>query len=810
MADVFISYSRTDRQRIEKLAEALGKANVSVWWDSHIEGGSEFSKETEARLNEAKAVIVAWSKHAVESTWVADEATVGRDKSILVPISLDGTAPKIGFRQFQTIDFANWRGDAEASEFRALLRAIAPKIGGGASRDSPQATLQWTDRLREPPIAAAIGAAIVALVAAAIFLPEKSEPRAQTKIPESASVTNAGEASAALEGIGLAVLPFVSMSADPEQEYFADGLTEELLNWLANVEGLDVPGRTTSFQFKGEGQDLREVGTRLGVAYILEGSVRRSGEELRVTAQLIEASSGFHRWSKTYDRKLTDIFAIQDEIARLVTTELLGAIPESGVNNPAAVGDVDPKAHELYLEGRALWAMRDADGAFQKFLAATQADPDHALAQAYLAVVASAEGDGFQVSAPPDAKLGDIAQTALRRAVEIRPQASDVNFAQGWMVESRYHFQLPPNDIAVTEAANHYESAVRANPRNVEALYARSRFISDAPEKAAYLRRILEIDPVHMRAVEALAGLYFSEGDAGAAAALFDRLYTVAPDTPRRVASLAYHQLGDLEKSAEVLLRDFDGPGFGTIELAIRAARLADLGAVAEAAFLNDRIEGPEHWRLFGEAQAALLRGDYRGHQRIAADIHAKPDPPTWSAWLLSYAYLLLGENNAAYSVLLDHDADVGAVIRLDDGVGAADYEPFIAAAALARLGRKDDAAGIWKRALAASDADAEIEGWPRHMGRAIIHANLGEADKAFAELGAAYDSGFRFLYGYRCLPCVDPAFFDRNGMFQPIFDDPRFAAYVDRIRKENAETLMRLDKKYAFLERIRADMAAE
>ena len=130
--------------------------------------------------------------------------------------------------------------------------------------------------------------------------------------------------------------------------------------------------------------------------------------------------------------------------------------------------------------------------------------------------------------------------------------------------------------------------------------------------------------------------------------------------------------------------------------------------------------------------------------------------------------------------------------------------------ASMGAPGRKDEAADIWKRALAANEAEIEVVGWPRQMGRAIVRANLGDADQAFAELDAAYDGGFRFLYGYRCIPCVDPAFFDRNGFFQPIFDDPRFADYVERIRKENAEILKRLDRKYGFLEKIRADMAAQ
>lgn len=811
MADVFVSYSRADRPRIRKLAEALGAAGFDVWWDGQIEGGSEFSKETEARLNEAKAVIVAWSQNSIESNWVADEATIGRDKKILVPISLDATPPKLGFRQFQTIDFAHWAGDLSAPEYVALLTAVAAKIGAEPPPVAPRTIPPWTDRLRKPPVLAAIAAGLIALVAAAIFLPSTVKPGEQTLIGQSAGAPDANTAPPARGGVGLAVLPFVSFGDDPDQVHFADGLTEELLNWLANVEGLNVPGRTTSFQFKGGGHDLREVGARLGVVYILEGSVRRSGEALRVTAQLIEVSSGFHVWSKTYDRNITDIFAIQDEIARLVTTELLGAIPGSGVENPGAVGDVDPKSHELYLEGRALWAARDANGAFWKFHAATQADPDHALAQAYLAVVASGEHNGLIISGlPPGTNRSEIAETALRKAVALRPQASDVHYAQGWMLESRHGFLLEPKDAAWREASDHYERAVRANPRNGEALYARMRFIADPAESTAYLRRIIEIDPGHARAVNLLADHYLSEGDPGAAKGAFDALFALAPGTPRIYAARTYQKFGDLEKSAEVLLRDFDGPGFSSVELLKRAAHLADLGAVKEAAFLYDRIVGPEDQSMFGAVQAALLRSDYRSSLPIAAEIHALSDPPVWSATLSAYSHLLLGENDAAYQVLFDHDPDVGAVVRLVGGVGVVDHAAFIAAIALARMERKDEAADIWKRALAATEAETGEDGWALHMARGIIHANLGDAAKAFAELDAAHEGGFRFLYSYRCNTCVDPAFFVRNGFFQPIFDDPRFAAYVGRIVKENAETLMRLDKKYAFLARIRADMPAE
>ena len=321
MSDIFISYAHEDRARIERLSAALEAEGLSIWWDRHIAGGAEFTSETEARLNAAKAVVVAWSKASVVSAWVCDEASVGRDKGILAPIIIDTVAPRLGFRSFQTIDLATWRGDRTAVEFQDLVRVLKARVAGetvpvAASHKPPNAAARWRKR-RVPIIAGA--AAALAIAAGFILL----RPGTQTTPEAEARLA----AAAREKGVGLAVLPFTNLSSDPEQEHFADGLTEELLNWLGNVEGLKVPGRTSSFQYKGRAEDLRAIGEALGVQYVLEGSVRRSGDALRITAQLIDATTGFHLWSKTYDRKLADIFAIQEELARIVVVELLGKIP---------------------------------------------------------------------------------------------------------------------------------------------------------------------------------------------------------------------------------------------------------------------------------------------------------------------------------------------------------------------------------------------------------------------------------------------------------------------------------------------------
>jgi len=159
----------------------------------------------------------------------------------------------------------------------------------------------------------------------------------------------------------IAVLPFVNMSSDPEQEYFSDGLSEELLNLLSRIPELRVTSRSSSFSYKGKDFQISEVGQALGVGHVLEGSVRRSGDTIRITAQLIEVSSDIHIWSKTWDRKFEDVFAIQDEIAAAV----VDALKISMLGEAPRVAETTPEAYALYLQGRSFYALRNADGARQ-------------------------------------------------------------------------------------------------------------------------------------------------------------------------------------------------------------------------------------------------------------------------------------------------------------------------------------------------------------------------------------------------------------------------------------------------------------
>ena len=191
------------------------------------------------------------------------------------------------------------------------------------------------------------------------------------------------------EGDSIAVLPFADLSEMGDQEFFADGISEEILNVLVRIPGLKVAGRTSSFSFKGRNEDLREIGAALGVNHVLEGSVRRSGTRLRITAQLIRGEDGFHLWSETYDREISDIFEIQDEIARSVADQLVVSL---GLSSETLVKDrtEDLVAYENYLRAKQLFLDRGKDNLDMALLLlseATARDPDFALAWGGIASV---------------------------------------------------------------------------------------------------------------------------------------------------------------------------------------------------------------------------------------------------------------------------------------------------------------------------------------------------------------------------------------------------------------------------------------
>ena len=330
----------------------------------------------------------------------------------------------------------------------------------------------------------------------------------------------AKQATAAELQPSIAVLPFVDMSPDKDQDYFADGLSEELLNLLAKIPNLQVAARTSSFSFKGENLEITEIAKRLKVAHVLEGSVRTSGRRVRVTAQLIHAEDGFHLWSETYDRTLDDIFAIQDEIASEVVTQLklalLGAAPK--------VKETNPLAYSLYLQGHHLTLQESAEGfqrAAELLQQAVSIDPGYVAAWAELSAVYSGQASAGLV--PIDQGYA-MARQAANKALAIDPA-----YVRAYSLLARISLGYD-NDLAA--AARYLEQGFELEPTNHSIITQAARVaqalgkIDTAIEMGKFL---VARDPVGSRGLNVLGISYMYSGQWDNAISAFRNVLTLSP-----------------------------------------------------------------------------------------------------------------------------------------------------------------------------------------------------------------------------------------------------------------------------------------
>ena len=372
MARVFLSYARDDAEVAKQLAGLIARAGHQVWWDRDIQGGSHFSSEIDKALQDADAVLVLWTEASIKSAWVQDEAAEGRDSGRLVPAVLNGVRPPLGFRQYQSIELGQWSDDGEPQQLDSLLKAI--------------------------------------------------EKTGRTK----AEAETAEEVAAApKQRQSICVLPFANMSGEPEQEYFSDGITEDIITDLSKVSALSVVARNTAFLFKGQSLDVKEVAHKLGVTHVLEGSVRKAGNRVRITAQLIDGAAGDHVWADRFDRDLTDIFAIQDEISKAIVDALkVKLLPQEkkAIEN-RGTSNVD--AYNLYLMARQQWVSgtfgdpRREEAIVKLCRQATILDPEYAEAWALMAL---ARLDLRFVHGRDENAL-----PAAERALEINPKLSEAH-----------------------------------------------------------------------------------------------------------------------------------------------------------------------------------------------------------------------------------------------------------------------------------------------------------------------------------------------------------------------------------------------
>lgn len=404
----------------------------------------------------------------------------------------------------------------------------------------------------------------------------------------------------------IAVLPFVDMSPEQDQGYFCEGVAEEILNALTKIRQLKVAARSSSFQFDAAAGDAREIGAALGVETILEGSVRKSDNRLRITAQLIKAADGYHLWSNSFDEDLQDVFAIQDEIAKCIAESLVETLTPTDHLAIRTTSSSDVGAYEYYLRGRQFFnrfRKVDIEHARQMFRQAIDIDADFALAWAGYADCFS-----FLVMyADPKPEYRDKAREASTRALELDPQLAEAHASRGLA-----HLVCEEFDIAEAD----FKAALELNPRLFEAYYyfGRTRFHQGRLEEAAELfKKAAEVEPADYQSrclrVQILRGLGREEDaarEAEHAITVVERHLQWNPDDAR-----AYHLgagtlviLGDVDRAKRWLLRAIEMDPDDPIVLYNVACNLATLGEVDKA--LEYLGRAMEH----GTVSAAWMKND--------------------------------------------------------------------------------------------------------------------------------------------------------------------------------------------------------
>ena len=531
MADVFVSYARPDEPQAKRVADALRDQGFSVWRDDELPAHRAYADVIQERLSASRAVVVLWSSKAAKSQWVRAEADVARQAGTLAQATFDGTVPPLPFNQIQCADLTGWHGEGKDPGWSKLIASVGELTG------APVTATKIVQRRRS-----------------------------------------------------VCVLPFENMSGDAEQEYFSDGISEDITTDLSNVSTLSVTARNTAFTFKGQAADVCDIARKLGVSHVLEGSVRKAGSRVRITAQLIDGATGDHLWAERFDRELTDIFAIQDEISKAIVEALKIKLLPAEKEAIERRGTTNVEAYNLYLMARQLWVsgnygdVRRDEIVIRTAQRAISLDADYAEAWALLAVaqaslryhhgrdvddgLAAAEqalklnpmlAAAYSVRARHLAEHGDLAgaEAEIRRALELEPNSWEAN---------REAARLLMQQRRVEEAMQHYTLAASLDENDfhscmmlltcLQAQGATDRKPDVAQRMLERSERVLKEDSLNASALGVSAAALTITGDLDKAKERIQRAMVVDPDNinmPYNFACMLATWVGDLEGALDML-----------------------------------------------------------------------------------------------------------------------------------------------------------------------------------------------------------------------------------------------------------------
>jgi TolB-like protein/tetratricopeptide (TPR) repeat protein len=541
---IFLSYAREDAASVRRVAEALRAGGIEVWFDENeLRGGDSWDVKIRKQIRECTLFLpmISAQTQARHEGYFRREWKLAVERmgdmaagvAFLVPVVIDDTreADALVPEEFMRVQWTRLPGALPTPQFveqvKHLLAAPRQPVTGRTLR-TPPSTAQvgpmgvpsFADPALEKPRTAQsrwplalAGVAVLAVIGAVFFFASKPTPEpvaagasapkstAQTATPPAPSLGKSVASDQPVAGTdkSIAVLAFADLSEARNGEFFSDGVSEELLNVLAKVQGLRVAARTSAFFFKGKNLPIPEIAAKLNVAYIVEGSVQRAGDRVKITAQLIKAADGFHVWSDTFTRDAKDVFAVQEEIAGLITKQLSLKL---GVSSVAATAAVNPEAFELFVQARLAWNQRNSEAfarAETMLRRALTLDPNFTRARALLALV-------WTFQALDRRELGLFGQRNAPVVVQIRAEidralALDPDLAEAHTALGYLHWLTWRTEDAVRAL----QLAVTLNPNYATAYqFLGRRLLSEGrlDEGEAMMRRATELDPLSHRILD--------------------------------------------------------------------------------------------------------------------------------------------------------------------------------------------------------------------------------------------------------------------------------------------------------------------